>query len=255
MARWEGGKRDVLLVPGLAEHAGRYAHVAAALGKAGFRASLIELRGHGESGGKRGHVDAWRRYVEDVWAAARALEDGFALVAHSMGGLVAVDALREALGQPVLGLAMSNPMIGLGFDPPRLKVKASRVLARVLPRVSIRNELDTSKLSRDPEIVRTYEADPLVFDTITPRWFVEAMDGMARAKEAAARITVPLLLMVGEGDKVCNPKAALMLGDRWAGPKVIHRYPGLYHELFNEPEKDKVLADLVAWLDRLPWEA
>lgn len=255
VVRWGDAGRDVLLVHGLAEHAGRYAHVAQALNGAGYRASFVELRGHGESGGKRGHVDAWRRYAEDLWAAAKTLEDSFAIVAHSMGGLVALDALREALGQPVLGLALSNPMLGLAFEPPKLKVKASRVLSRLVPGLHLRNELDAKRLSRDAEVVRRYEADPQVFDTITPRWFVESQDAIARVKAAAPRMTVPLLMMIGESDGICSPAEGLALATRWGGPKQVNRYPELYHELFNEPEQAEVFADLTRWLDGLAWEA
>ncbi len=254
VVRWGEGKRDVLLVHGLAEHAGRYAHVAEALGAAGYRVSFVELRGHGESAGDRGHTSSWRRYAEDLWAAARTLDDSYAIVAHSMGGLVALDAVREAMGQPVLGLALSNPMIGLAFDPPRVKVRASRVLSKLAPRLKFRNEMDTSKISRDPEVVRRYEADTLVFDTITPRWFVESVEAMKRVKAAASRMTLPMMMMVGESDAICSPREMLALATSWGGPRTICRYPALYHELFNEPEKGEVFADLTRWLDTLRWE-
>ncbi len=254
VVRWGEGKRDVLMVHGLAEHAGRYAHVAAALNQAGYRATFVELRGHGDSGGKRGHVSSWRRYAEDLWAAGKTIGDQYAIVAHSMGGLVALDAVRELLGQPVLGLALSNPMVGLAFQPPKLKVRASRVLSRLAPAINFKNELDASKISRDPEVVRRYEADPKIFDTITPRWFVESVDAMARVKAAAPRMTLPLMMMVGESDAICDHREMLALATRWGGPRAVHRYPALYHELFNEPEKTEVFADLTRWLDGLRWE-
>ena len=255
VARWGESRRDLLLVHGLAEHVGRYEHVAAALTKGGYRVTFVELRGHGESGGKPGHVSDWRRYAEDLWAAARTIPDSYAIVAHSMGGLVALDALREALGQPVLGLATSDPLLALAFDPPKLKLAASRLLSRLAPSLSLANELDVKLISRDPEVVRRYEADPLVFDTITPRWFVESVQAQARVKEAAPRMSLPLLMMVGEADGICSPAASKELASRWGGPHALKTYPGLYHELFNEPEKETVFADLLAWLDRLPWEA
>lgn len=255
VARWGDSKRDVLLVHGLAEHVGRYEHVAAALNKGGYRVTFVELRGHGESGGKHGHVSDWRRYDEDLWAAGKTIPDSYAIVAHSMGGLVALDALREAMGQPVLGVALSDPLLGLAFDPPKIKLAASRLLSRIAPSLSLANELDTKLISRDPEVVRKYEADPLVFDTITPRWFVESQKAQARVEDAAPRMNLPLLMMVGESDGVCSPAASKGLEARWGGPHALKAYPGLYHELFNEPEKERVFADLVAWLDHLPWEA
>lgn len=250
-----GNPRDVLLVHGYAEHAGRYTHVGAALNRAGYRVTFVELRGHGESGGQRGHVDRWRRYVEDLWAAATCVEGSFAVVAHSMGGLVVFDALREAIRQPVLGVATSNPLVALGFVPPKFKVKAAGLLSRLLPRLNMPGELDPNNICRDPDVVRRYIADPLVFDTITPRWFTEMLGATARVRDAGPRMSHPLLMLVGEADAVTSPKAAIELGERWGGPKVVRRYPGLYHELFNEPEKEQVLGDLIAWLNTLHWEA
>ena len=251
----EKSGRDVLLVHGFAEHAGRYTHVAATLNQAGYRVTFVDLRGHGESEGQRGHVDRWRRYVEDVWAAAACIEGSFAIVAHSMGGLVVLDALREVIRQPVIGVATSSPLIALGFDPPKLKLKAAGLLSRLLPRLNMPGELDPNNICRDPEVVRAYIADPLVFDTFTPRWFTEMRSATERVREAAPRANLPLLMLVGESDKVTSPSASIDLAGRWGGPKVLKRYPKLVHEVFNEPEKAEVLADLVAWLNAAHWEA
>lgn len=251
----EKSGRDLLVVHGYAEHAGRYVETAAALNQAGFRVTLVDLRGHGESGGPRGHVDRWRRYVEDVWAAAACIEGSFALLAHSMGGLIALDALREVIRQPVIGVAASNPLIALGFEPSKFKLKAANLLSRLVPRLNMPGELDPNNICRDPEVVRRYIADPLVFDTITPRWVTEMRAATERVRESAPRGNLPLLMLVGEADKVCSPPAALAFAERWGGPTVVKRYPQLVHEVLNEPEKAQVIADLVAWLNTLHWEA
>ena len=251
LARWGNGDRDVLLVHGLAEHAGRYNHVATALVEAGWRVTLVELRGHGKSGGRRGHCGAWHRYVEDVQAAAGAIGRPFAILAHSMGGLVSLDALREPLTPPCRALALSNPLLGLAFEAPAWKVKMSTGLSRLLPWLPVPSGLDTAFLSHDAEVVRAYEADPMVFSSVTPRWFTESQAAMARVNGDPGRTQLPLRLMVSTGDKICDHKVALRLYEGWTADKTLAVYDDLYHEIFNEPQKDAILADLVAWLDKV----
>jgi len=254
LARWEpadGSTKNALIVHGLAEHAGRYEHVAAALVAAGWRVTFVELRGHGESGGQRGHVSRWHRYVEDLQAAAGAVGQPFVLVAHSMGGLVALSALREPMAPAVRGVAISNPLLGFRVQAPPIKLKAALVLSRLLPRLPLANEIDTSKISRDPDVVARYEADPLVYSKITPRWFTEMSNTMMEERAAAPEYRLPMHMMLGDGDGICDPTMALAFTEQYGGPASKVVYPGLYHELFNEPEKDQVLSDLSAWMDGL----
>jgi alpha-beta hydrolase superfamily lysophospholipase len=250
LARWgEDQERDILLVHGLAEHAGRYGHVAEALVAAGWRVTLVELRGHGKSGGRRGHTRFWHRYVEDVQAAAGVVGRPFALVAHSMGGLVSLDTLREPIAPECRAVALTNPQLGLAFEPPAWKVTLGRLLKTVVPILPIPSELDTAAISRDPAVVRAYEADPLVFSTITPRWFAEMEAALERVSAAAGDYRLPLRMMIGTDDQICDPKAGIAFAERWGGDAVTAVYDGLYHELFNEPEKETILSELTAWLD------
>jgi acylglycerol lipase len=241
---------EVLLVHGLAEHAGRYAHVARALNAAGWRVSLLELRGHGKSEGKPGALTRWSEYVEDLQAAADFLRKPFVLVAHSMGGLVALDALRGPLRDQVQALALSNPLTGVVVVAPRLLSMAKVVLSKLLPQLPLKNPLDPQTISRDPAVVAAYIADPLVFSTIRPRWATEMEAAIERVHAHAGSYDLPLLVMLGTGDRICDHRAMLKLAEGWGGPKVSRQvYEGLYHEIFNEPERERVLADLVQWLE------
>ena len=251
LGRWGDGDRDVLLVHGLAEHAERYEHVGQALAARGWRVTVVELRGHGLSEGKRGHVNSWQDYLDDVTAALGTLGDTVALVGHSMGGLVVLSALASAAPPAVLGAAVSNPLLGVRVKAPVIKVKAARMLAALLPGLSLSNELDTKMISRDPEVVAAYEKDPLVFSTITPRWFREMNDAIVSVREAAPRVSASIYLMVSEGDGICDPAAAREIVGSWAGPTQVSEYGELYHELFNEPEKEQVIKDLGDWLEGL----
>jgi alpha-beta hydrolase superfamily lysophospholipase len=258
LRRWTARDRAigaVLLVPGLAEHYGRYDHVAAATTRAGFETTLVELRGHGGSEGKRGHVDAWSRYEDDLRAAAAHIGGPFYLVAHSMGGLVALSAL---LSEPGLarGVVLSNPLLGVAVQAPPLKLAAAQALSKVLPRLSLSNELDVEAICRDPDVVRAYRQDPKVYSTITPRWYTEASAAMERVHAAAGNFKAPLLMLLGTGDRICDHQRAAAFYEAYGGAdKSLCRFEGYYHELFNEPEKDDVLEVVLGWLRRRDGEA
>ncbi len=243
VVRWGNGTRDLLVVPGLAEHAGRYPHVAAAFVDRGWRVSVLELRGHGHSGGKRGHVERWERYSEDVRAAAATLRTGWALLGHSMGGLVCLEAVRTGLAPS--RLALSNPLLGVRFPAPRIKVAAAGLLSSIWPTLSLGNELKSSWLSRDPAVCKAYDDDPLVYSTLTPRWYTE-MQG-AQQRVLAAAYSLPLGFFLAPDDPITDTAGAGAYAEKLGA--VVHRYPGMLHEPFNELGKEQVFADIAAFLD------
>jgi alpha-beta hydrolase superfamily lysophospholipase len=243
------GDKNILIVPGLAEHLGRYEHVVETLNKAGWRVTVVELRGHGKSDGKRGHVLQWAEYLADVRAAAAVVGGPLVLLGHSMGGLVALDVLIEGVGQSVQGIVLSDPNVAVAVEAPALKILGARLLSRIAPGLPLSNELDVNTLSRDPSVVSDYKADDLVFSTVTPRWYTEMVKSQERIVAYSAKYDTPMLMLLGEGDVICDWKASEAMARNWGGDATTKTYPGLYHEIFNEPEKDQVLGDLVAWLD------
>jgi len=251
LARWETVGPDVLLVHGYAEHAGRYTHVIEALAAAGWRVTLVELRGHGQSDGVRGHTDRWHGYIEDVQAAVATLDGPFVMVGHSLGGLVACGTLLEPLHPACVGVALSNPYIQNKVETSGLQQKALRVAARLVPRLRFKSPLSPNAISRDPEVVRRYETDPLVFGTLTPGW-VNQIEVLQNHIQASARQgTTPMLMLVGTGDLISDPDTNQRVAREWGGPHEVEVYEGLYHELFNEPEQDAVIARLLAWMEPL----
>lgn len=246
--RWdapESPRGNVLIVHGLAEHMGRYEHVAKALTDGGFAVSGIELRGHGHSGGRRGHVDRWSQYEDDVRAAlAEQRADSVHIVCHSMGGLVSLATLLA--GAPsVKSIVISNPLLGVRVSAP-VKEAAGRVLSRIWPTLSLGNELDVHDISRDEEIVRKYQEDPLVYSTITPRWFTEMDKKRGEVHANAGSYSLPMLMLVSEGDTITNPDDSRRFA-KAAGGRIIE-YGEAKHELFNELDRDQTLADVVEFL-------
>ena len=236
---------EVLLVHGLADHMGRYGHVADAFAAAGFRVTGVDLRGNGLSDGKRGHVMAWQELVDDLAAAAKSLPSAPVVVAHSMGGLVALDYVRT---HSAPALILSAPLLKPQVAIPGWKKTAARVLNRLLPSVPLGNELDANAVSRHPDVIQAYDTDPLVYHTATPRWYHEMLDAGVRNTAAAPGMTTPLLCMWGTGEKIVDTDAIARLCSTWGGPIDAQVWDGLYHEIFNEPERAEVLQRATSWL-------
>lgn len=243
IAQWGEGPRDVLMVHGLAEHAGRYEALGEALAAAGFTATLLELRGHGHSGGKRGYVARWSEYVDDVRAAVATLRPGWSLFAHSMGGLVALDAVLAGVAPS--RLALTSPLLGVALKLPGWKVGAAGVLSKLWPSFAMVNEIDPSALSRDQAVGLAYMADPLVFKTGTPRWYTEM--NLARERVLAAPAwTVPMAMWVGSDDHVTDPVVNQAFASRFHAQLTV--LPEWRHEILNELGKEEATAAIVAWL-------
>lgn len=251
----------VTVVHGLAEHCGRYEAVAQALAAQGWVVYAADLRAHGLSPDPpragRVHVDRFEDYFLDVDAIhslARTQHDNLPhfLLGHSMGGLI---ALRYVLEKPdgLSGAVLSSP--ALGIHPDALPSKFLRLivgpLARLLPRLRVDGGLDSHAVSRDAAVVQAYVDDPLVSQKISIRWYAEFLQAIECAHQSAPSLRIPLLLMQSGADRLVDPEAP----GRWlksapVGRVDFHRWEGLYHEMFNEPEKEQVVAMTLDWLER-----
>lgn len=251
----EACERALVVVHGYAEHSGRYEHVAAWLADRGCAVHAYDHFGHGRSAGPRGHVRRFDDYLDDlqeVLARSREAHPGlpqFAL-GHSMGGLILATLLRErapALTGAVITGAPLARELGL-----RRRMWLLRVLRHLASRRSIPSQLPPEGLSRDPEVVERYLADPLVFRTMTLSLAVELADAVARTAPGAAEVAVPLLTLHGEADPICPVAAARAFGEQVPVPGSRFRaYPELRHEILNEPERERVLEDILAWIEEI----
>lgn len=247
-------KAIVLLAHGYAEHAGRYAHVAKRLTDAGYAVYAIDHWGHGQSDGEGGFVPRFSAFTDGMAKLLTLVEVNHGdtprlLLGHSMGGLISTLFLIERQ-QAFVAAALSGPAIVPAAPPSRFTVWISRFLSRFLPRLGVLS-LDANGVSRDPAVVAAYLADPLVYTgKIGARLGREFMDAMAAAQAGAPQITLPILLQHGSADSLASPAGSQYLFDHVASAdKALKIYPGLFHEIYNEPEQDAVLKDLIAWFD------
>lgn len=249
---------SVLIVHGLGEHAGRYAHVAAAVAAQGWAVARFDQRGHGLSAGPRGGLRDDLSLLSDlglVVADLRARRPGpLLLLGHSLGGLVVSRFVAEGLAaapaawwQAVDGLVMSSPALDPGMNAGQKALLS--LLGLLLPNLAVGNGLQADWVCSDPAVVRAYRADPLVHSRITPRLVRFLVQAGVQVRSLAARWTTPSLLLYAGADR-CVARRGSDAFVASAPPLLlqVRCYDTLAHEIFNEPEQAQVLDDLTAWL-------
>ncbi|HEX3554385.1 MAG TPA: alpha/beta hydrolase [Thermoanaerobaculia bacterium] len=254
-----GCRGRLAIVHGYAEHKGRYRELVGDLVAAGYQCHLLDLRGHGESGGERGHVGRFEeyradleRFLEQVQGLAAA-PSPLLLLGHSLGGLIALDFVLhrpEALDS----LAVSSPYLAPALEIPFLKRTLLPLAADFVPTLAVQSGLQAAWLSHDPQVVQSYEADPLVFSTVTLGWFVAVRQAQREVFDRAPEIRRPILVLIGGADPIADPDRTRALFERLGSEaKRLIAYPEFFHEVFNELERGRVVADLLAWLaERTP---
>ena len=248
-----------LIVHGLGEHCGRYAHVAAALNAIGIVVRGYDHRGFGQSGGPRAESPSTTAYLDD----AKLVFDAFAsearaagdtappfLIGHSMGGAISARAVTGGWIKP-RGLVLSSPALKLPL--PATAQLFVRVAARVTPNRARPHGIPLQFISRDPRVFAEAKADPHCHDLATPRLVAFLIDAGSKARRDASKLDVPTLLLVSGDDKLVDPDGSREFAAAM-DPKrcTIKIYPELYHEIFNEKEPDRarVLADLCEWIGK-----
>jgi alpha-beta hydrolase superfamily lysophospholipase len=247
-------KGAVVLVHGLHEHSGRYAHVAERLAGAGYTVSAVDHPGHGRTPGTRGGIRSMAETVHGVDIVVRRAEDAahgapVFVYGHSLGGLIALQYLTGRPSPGVRGGIISAPAVDLSTANGAQKLVAP-LLSRIAPDLGVLT-LDSDAVSRDPAVVAAYRADPLNrMGKVRARTGSEMLLATAAMPQRLARLTLPLLLLHGTADRLVPVAATELVRDRVGSQDVtVKIYDGLYHEPHNEPEKEQVLDDVVGWLD------
>ena len=247
-------RAGVMLVHGLGEHSSRYTHVAKHLTGRGFAVHTLDHYGHGKSDGQPGYVERFSVFLDGVNALLRKVQDERAelplvLVGHSMGGLIAAALLLEQ--QDVFrACVLSGPAMKSDQAPPAIVIALIRLISVLAPTAPL-IRLDASGVSRDPEVVNAYMSDPLVHHgKLSARLLSEMSAAMKNTLARAGDIRIPIILMHGDADLLTAPSGSAELHAKAGSTdKTLKLYSGLYHEIFNEPERDTVLADMSNWLE------
>jgi acylglycerol lipase len=248
-------RATVVHVHGLIEHSGRHEEVAEVMAQNGYAVYAMDLRGHGRSEGPRCDVGSFDDYLLDLDVFFRRVRDRqpgspLFLMGNSMGGLIVTQwAIR---GQAeVAGLVLSGPLLAVNIELFPWLRRLGPLVASVLPGLRL-PRIRVDLLSRSAEALESFRNDPLCFHgRFTVRVGNEILKALARLPDEAAALRLPLIILHGSDDRICSPAGSRMLCERaGSGDKTLRIYDGLYHEVFDEPEREQVLADLVAWLNR-----
>ena len=235
---------SVMLVHGQGEHMGRYHLFGEVLAENGVRCIGVDLRGHGISQGKRGHVKKWSDYFSDLDAVAELLPAQYSIIGHSMGGLIALGyGLRNQ--QRVSSIAVTGPLLGVSIEPAAWKEAMSGLLSVIMPSLPFDTEMPMTELVSDQEAVQRYVKDALRVPHVTPRWYVEMKKEIAAVFSLAETAEVPLFAHYGENETIVDPAMVRLIHEKWALPeKTLTVWPGCCHELHQEPDAERIITQI-----------
>eukprot|EP00300_Choanocystis_sp_HF-7_P008183 c15768_g1_i1.p1 GENE.c15768_g1_i1~~c15768_g1_i1.p1 ORF type:complete len:531 (+),score=105.31 c15768_g1_i1:38-1594(+) len=261
----------VFLIHGFGEHSGRYHHVAARFVEAGLCVFALDHQGHGLSEGPRAYVEEFDFYIRDVLhyidqtlsqdsgVSLGAERDNVFVCGHSMGGLIAIRTSNALAANPAIlhGASFRGTVISGALLVPDPKAASPaligvvKVLSKLTPRLPIQ-PVDPSAVSRDAKVIDAYAADPLVFaDKVRARWIGASLTAMANTLETAQHVTWPYIFVQGGADLLCNKSGAEKFHElTQSSDKTLKIYPGMFHEIFNEPEHPEILSLVVQWVLR-----
>jgi lysophospholipase len=247
-------KAYVILQHGYCDHSGRYKECLRQLALEGFAVHTFDMRGHGQSDGRRGHCDSFLQYEDDLALFLERIRprlDGkkLFLLGQGLGGLVIV---HYGLARPsgVAGMALTSPTIRLAIHPSTVKQLGAQVMARLVPWLPFRNDVELPMLSHDADWLQATERDPLYLRVVTARWFFESSAAQDEVARRASEFVFPSLLLAGGDDPVAStPATRDFFGRITSADKQLKEYPGMLHEILSERGKDQVYRDLLGWLN------
>ncbi len=251
-----GAHSNIIITHGMSEHSECYNEVAEELVKDGINVFAWDLRGHGRSEGKRGVVNQFMDYVDDLEFFVNHLKENdfndvrdFSLFGHSMGGLITLRTLVEKGPLGAESAILSAPALGIKMEVPAIKKKSAYFLSNFAPKFTMRNEIDYSNLHTDAERIKAYKADPLRHDKISARLFLGMLDSMKVVKDKCHEIYLPVLFQLAGKDKVVDSdKAEVVFKYIGSKNKKLYIYPESLHEIYNDLERDRVIEDLKMFL-------
>lgn len=246
----------IMVVHGLGEHSGRYMNVVNRFVEKGFAIYGLDHEGHGKSEGGREFVNKIEDFTETLYTYFQMIQNWqtdkpIFILGHSMGGLISSLFLLDHQDE-LKGAILSGPAVKIPDNISGLTIFLGKVFSTILPKLGLIG-LDVEGISRDPKVVEAYVNDPLVFKGKTPaRLAAELLKGMQRVEQEAPSIILPMIILQGGEDRLVDPAGASMLFEKIASSeKTLKVYDGYYHEVYNEPEKEQVLDDVEAWLEKI----
>jgi lysophospholipase len=250
--RWEPDGEalaEVVIIHGQGEHSGRYEHVGSILADGGLSVRSYDLIGHGASGGRRGDIEDWTMFLDQLENHVRdAKETGrpTVLFGHSSGPLIGLDYALSERPHPDL-MVLSAPALHVEDDiRTRILRPLIPFLGRAVPKLAVRAPVKGEQLSRDPAVGEAFLSDPLVHQPVTMRFAAAYLDAQVRVNANLDKLTIPTLVMHGGMDSIIPARESVELGDLDGVERRL--YPTLRHEIFNEPEGPALVNEALEWI-------
>lgn len=258
---WEkpNARGSILITHGQGEHSECYHRFVEAFAGDEWNFWAWDMRGHGRSEGKRGYAADFSDYVADYRLILKNFMDRTegngprALVSHSMGGLVQLQTLIEDKPQGIAGQICSAPLLGVAVPVPAWKQQGAQIMNRLYPQITLWNEIRNEHLTRDPDVIREFEADVLRHNRISPGVYLGFLQAAESVKTRAFEINVPTLFQLPEQDPVVHtPTGRAFFENLGSARKELRVYgEGARHEMYNDVHRAQVFADARAFLDTL----
>lgn len=252
----EKPKAVICLVHGLGEHTGRYAHVGKAFNEAGYALFGFDLRGHGQTGGPRGHIPSLDVAMQDIRQFVQFQSQNHAglpvfLYGHSLGGLL---TLAYALQYPegLQGVIVTGAGLRSALQEQKAKIALVKLLGSLMPTMIIKSELEIAALSRDTDVLQAYVDDPLVHDKASLGLGKAGLSAIDLCFARARTFKPPLLIMHGKADRITYPSGSedfAKLAGETNKDVTLKLWEGMYHEIHNEPEQKEVFKAMIEWMD------
>lgn len=262
---WEKPANEnwILITHGQGEHSECYHRVVDALDGQGWNVLAWDMRGHGRSEGKRGHASEFQDYVRDY----RVVLDSFlrrtssaqcrVLLSHSMGALVQLQTLIEDKPTGLAAQICSAPLLGVAVPVPAWKQQGAQIMNKLYPQITLWNEIRNEHLTRDPDVIREFEADVLRHNRISPGVYLGFLEAITEIKPRAFEVTIPTLFQIPEHDPVVDSQSAKdFFANLGTAQKTLKVYgDGARHEMYNDLHRDDVYADLKSFLNQIKGES
>jgi len=249
-------KANFYIVHGYAEHANRYDHLAEFLNKKKMSVYSFDLRGFGRSEGDRAYIDHFNQYTNDldIWLYGKLNKNlPHFLFGHSLGGLIVTSYLLDnpSKAKKINGSILSGPALMPAPDLAPMLLKFSSIIGKLFPRMKT-VDLESDRISKDPEVVKAYNEDPLVYQG---KWIARTgssiVDQMNKVQGRTEEFNFPIFIAHGESDRLANIEGSKKFFDHIESEdKTFRAYPNMHHELVNEPEKEVFMKDILDWMKK-----
>ena len=245
-------KGTVLITHGVAEHSDCYHLTAHTLNEQGFDVWSWDLPGHGKSYGQRGYVSSFSEFIERLQQVVTAVHERapsdapFILLGHSLGGLITMKFALDHKEAPVRAYVLSSPAFGVKIQVPFIKDQAAKILLHLAPKLTIPHQIVFEDLSHDRALTKTYYKDPLRHSKFSAPLYFGILETMKEVQDRAHELKKPILIQASGQDRIVDTVATQELFNKLSSPKkALKIYVNSYHEIFNDLEKETVVADFV----------